>query len=273
MQLDTEYPVLKRVFELGLPVPEPLLFEPDAAWLGGAFVLSTQVTNARMGGSPFVEDRRKYGAATGPEFGREAATLLAQLHDKTFEAAVCDTEVARERDALLKELSDTWRAMDKTPFTLQRDLSIAWLYANPLPPGRPVCLVHGDFAQHNILTRDGKIAALLDWELARLGDPAEDLAQCKMMLIGDVIEWEEFLRIYHQHGGPAQASDPHAVAFYALMLYLKHGVYQTGIRNKFIKGEGADIKGAIISGHFVDRLALYQAEALCDAMALPERAR
>lgn len=266
MLLDTEYPVLKRVFDLGLPVPEPVLFEPEASWLGGAFVLSRQVVDARIAGSPFVEDRLKYGAATGPDFGREAAILLARLHASTYEPALADTAVARERAALIEELSGIWHAIDKTPFTLQRDLALAWLRAHPLPAGRPVCLVHGDYAQHNIMTRDGSIVALLDWELARLADPAEDLAQCKMMLIGGVIEWDEFLAIYREHGGPAGADDPHAIAFYAVLLYLKHGVYQTQMRNKFIGGE-LDVKNAMIAGHFLDRLALYQAEALRDAIA------
>jgi hypothetical protein len=51
---------------------------------------------------------------------------------------------------------------------------------------------------------------------------------------------------------------------------LLHGAYQTQIRNNFVKGKGADLKGAIISSHVVDRLALYQAEALRDALALAD---
>lgn len=268
MRLDTEYPVMQRIFALGLPVPEPILFEPDPAWLGDAFVLMTQITEAKMAGSPFVEDRNHFGAHTAPEFGREAAGFLAVLHSKTLEPATAEAQVMRERDALLAELAADWRPLKKSSFSLASDLAIAWLQAHPLPTGRPSCLVHGDYVQHNILTRDGHIAAVLDWELAMAGDPAADLAQCKMMLIGGTISWDDFVKSYLAAGGIPAAVDPHAIAWYAVLLYLKHSVYQGKMRNGFeASGTRSDFKLALISGFFVDRLALYQAEALRDAVA------
>jgi len=46
------------------------------------------------------------------------------------------------------------------------------------PPSRPerMALVHGDFRNGNLLVEEGKLAAVLDWELAHVGDPMEDLA-------------------------------------------------------------------------------------------------
>jgi aminoglycoside phosphotransferase (APT) family kinase protein len=37
-------------------------------------------------------------------------------------------------------------------------------------------VVHGDFRNGNLIVADGEIRAVLDWELAHLGDPMEDLA-------------------------------------------------------------------------------------------------
>lgn len=54
-------------------------------------------------------------------------------------------------------------------------LALKWCRDNP--PG--FCeprLVHGDFRMGNLMIADGKVAAVLDWELAHLGDPHEDLA-------------------------------------------------------------------------------------------------
>jgi len=45
----------------------------------------------------------------------------------------------------------------------------------PTPPDRP-SIVHGDFRNGNLIVADGLIQAVLDWELAHLGDPMEDLA-------------------------------------------------------------------------------------------------
>jgi aminoglycoside phosphotransferase (APT) family kinase protein len=52
---------------------------------------------------------------------------------------------------------------------------IAWLPQN-LPPPAPVRLVHGDYRLDNVIIADGRIdiLAVLDWELATLGDPLAD---------------------------------------------------------------------------------------------------
>jgi aminoglycoside phosphotransferase (APT) family kinase protein len=54
-------------------------------------------------------------------------------------------------------------------------LGLAWLRAN-LPPPAPLAVLHGDLRIGNIMVDGGHLSALLDWELAHLGDPHEDLA-------------------------------------------------------------------------------------------------
>jgi aminoglycoside phosphotransferase (APT) family kinase protein len=265
--LADEYPILEQVYRLGLPVPRPLLFEPDASHLGGAFVISTQVENAKVAGSPFHEDRKKGGTNIGPEFGREVARLLADLHRGTLETAP-DPEIAKARDGIIAALTAEWRTMDKPPFSLGLDLGLAWLAANPLPLDRPVTLIHGDFAPHNVLTRDGHVAALLDWELAKRCDPAEDLAQAKMLMTRGIIDWDDFVATYIAAGGPAIACDPHAVAYYAIIIFLQHGVNETRLRNHYLRATRSDMEAMICASHFQDRLNLYQAKSLDEALAL-----
>ena len=55
-------------------------------------------------------------------------------------------------------------------------LSIDWLRDNvPAYDGPPV-LVQGDTGPGNFMYRDGKVVAVVDWELAHLGDPMDDIA-------------------------------------------------------------------------------------------------
>ena len=54
-------------------------------------------------------------------------------------------------------------------------LAARWLEAN-LPAPVPPKLVHGDFRLGNLLVDAGRLSGVLDWELAHLGDPHEDLA-------------------------------------------------------------------------------------------------
>lgn len=52
----------------------------------------------------------------------------------------------------------------------------AWIREN-LPPATPSRLLHGDLLGQNVLCRpDGRSIGVIDWEAARLGDPAYDLA-------------------------------------------------------------------------------------------------
>ena len=54
------------------------------------------------------------------------------------------------------------------------DLAFAALRGR-MPEEPPTCLVHGDFRSGNILVAEGGLAAVLDWELAHLSVPGEDL--------------------------------------------------------------------------------------------------
>ena len=52
--------------------------------------------------------------------------------------------------------------------------ALRWLRRN-LPVAPRVSLVHGDYRLGNFLEQNGRITAILDWELVHLGDPHEDL--------------------------------------------------------------------------------------------------
>ena len=54
-------------------------------------------------------------------------------------------------------------------------LALNWLECNLPAPAAPR-LVHGDFRLGNLLVDQGRLTGVLDWELAHLGDPHEDLA-------------------------------------------------------------------------------------------------
>jgi aminoglycoside phosphotransferase (APT) family kinase protein len=54
-------------------------------------------------------------------------------------------------------------------------LALRWLREHLPAPAEPA-LLHGDFRIGNLMTDQGRLAAVLDWELAHLGDPHQDLA-------------------------------------------------------------------------------------------------
>jgi aminoglycoside phosphotransferase (APT) family kinase protein len=54
--------------------------------------------------------------------------------------------------------------------------ALRWLKRNPPPPAQNIAVVHVDYRTGNFLyDAGGNIRAILDWEMAHLGDPLEDL--------------------------------------------------------------------------------------------------
>lgn len=88
------------------------------------------------------------------------------------------------------------------------ELAFRWLEAHRPKPIDPV-IVHGDFRLGNVIVQPGGLAAVLDWELAHLGDPAEDLGWLSVRAwrfgspheVAGIGTIEELLRAYHLANG------------------------------------------------------------------------
>ena len=106
-------------------------------------------------------------------------------------------------EAVQREI-DVWRAMYREtghddPLI---DLALSWLDTNlPRPDERPV-LAHGDAGPGNFLFEGGRMTALLDWELAHIGDPMEDLAWFSMRCVMEPVpDFAERVREYERLAG------------------------------------------------------------------------
>lgn len=97
-------------------------------------------------------------------------TDLTMLPEKMERPASWSTHVDHELDALAAALNE---AFDPDPVFRY---VLHWL-STRRPPPAPFVLVHGDLKLGNmLLAHDGSLTAV-DWELARVGDPREDLGQ------------------------------------------------------------------------------------------------
>ena len=103
--------------------------------------------------------------------------------------------------------------------------TLAWLRAHT-PRAARVSLVHGDYRLGNFLERDGRISAVLDWELVHLGDPIEDLGWAFLpqyrggtKLVCGLASEAEFLARYEAHSGVKV--DPASLKFYLVFSLLK----------------------------------------------------
>ena len=72
----------------------------------------------------------------------------------------------------IADLEREYRAFDWPRPVIE--LALRWL-PTTIPAARDVTLVHGDFRHGNLMVGPDGVRAVLDWELAHLGDPMEDL--------------------------------------------------------------------------------------------------
>ncbi|XNL31488.1 phosphotransferase family protein [Longispora sp. K20-0274] len=168
-----EYTVLGALAPTAVPVPATVAHCPDPAVLGAPFYVMAHVDGT-------VYRSAAQTAGLDPARARTVAyalmDTLADLHD-VDPAAVGLADFGRPDGFLARQLR-RWRI--QLDASRGRDLPgidelHAALAAAVPDSGRPA-IVHGDYRLDNVLVsdRDG-IAAVLDWEMATLGDPLTDL--------------------------------------------------------------------------------------------------
>lgn len=161
--------------EGSVPVAQPVAVCADPTITGAPFYVMT-----------FVEGLILRDRAGGGELSAQQATVATQalvdaqvsLHRLDFTAAGLG-DLARHDAYILRQLK-RWRqqveASGVRELPLHAELHARLVEAAP-PDERPPALVHGDHRFDNcVLAEDFSVAAVLDWELATIGDPVADFA-------------------------------------------------------------------------------------------------
>jgi aminoglycoside phosphotransferase (APT) family kinase protein len=170
--VDREYRVIAALHGAGFPVPRPHLYCDDESVAGTAFYLMDFV-EGRVFWEPFAP------AAGGPERAGlfdSQNTTLAHLH-RLDPAALGLSDFGKPQGYVTRQIkrwSEQYLASAPRPLTEMERL-MDWL-PGATPSDSGVAIVHGDYRIDNcIFAVDApRVIAVLDWELATLGDPIAD---------------------------------------------------------------------------------------------------
>ncbi len=194
-----EFSLLDAAHDAGVATPRVwFLLEADDG-LGSGFVME------RIEGETIPRRilRDDAYAAARPMLARQCGEQAALIHtlDPPRLPALA-VQGAREQIALYRGYLDGFGEPHPA-----FELGLRWLaeHAPPDPP-RPA-LVHGDFRNGNFVVGPDGIRAVLDWELAHLGDPVEDLGWL-------CVKW----------AGGGRDVDPAELGYWEAMGTLKWGV-------------------------------------------------
>jgi aminoglycoside phosphotransferase (APT) family kinase protein len=130
-----------------------------------------------------AESLLPHTASRGDELGNlpeRLAEAAASLHAIPLDELPPEMERPSSWEAYLTNRIDEWRrtALDHVESEPFLRYIAAWLDAHR-PPEVPLALIHGDFQSANFLVDDEGHIVMLDWELAQVGDPREDLGYFK----------------------------------------------------------------------------------------------
>ena len=173
-QVEREYRILRSLSDSPVPVPEVLALGEDPSVIGTAFYVMSHLdgrifTDPRLPGL----DRDARGALY-----RSTVAGLAAIHAVDVEATglVGLGPPAGYLGRQVRRWSRQYEA-SRTDCIEAMDALCNWLPRN-LPPSPPTVLVHGDYRIGNLVfgRESARLAGVLDWELATLGDPFADLA-------------------------------------------------------------------------------------------------
>lgn len=168
MPLDTEARLLQLANEAGIPVPGLVYVLTPADELGQGYFM--QWLEGETLGQRIV--RSEALAEVRPLLARQCGEALARIHAIEVDEALTRMLPTTTPEALVHESWDSYKALNLPQPMI--DFTARWLLQN-LPTGARQTLVHGDFRNGNLMIDETGIRAVLDWELAQIGDPVRDL--------------------------------------------------------------------------------------------------
>ena len=175
--VDREYRLISALYPLDFPVPRPFALCEDESVIGAIFYVM-ELANGRSWANGALPD---FDAATRRRMYEQLVDTLADLHNIDPErAALGDFGKAGnyfERQVMrwTRQYRDS-----QTDYLPEMERLIAFL-PETIPEQARTAIVHGDYRIDNVLfDGDGTLTAVLDWELATLGDPLADFSYLAM---------------------------------------------------------------------------------------------
>jgi aminoglycoside phosphotransferase (APT) family kinase protein len=191
----------------GIPIPEPLWVDLEAEATGRPLYFMEHVE----GDVPAPWNAHTYfrDDAHRALVGGKLVRIVAAIHAAPIDRLPAGLRGRTDPDltAEVAYWEDIYqRARDAPDPALERAFGWLALHADDVSGHRR--LVHGDFRIGNAIIRDDEVVAMLDWELAHVGDPVEDLANFahrlyrgKLKIPSGVLTVSELRAAYAQAAG------------------------------------------------------------------------
>lgn len=263
MDLATEVSLITLAASQGVSVPSAVLVLNEDHNLGTGYIMTRERGEALP--SRILHDE-KYAAARG-KLAYQCGEALGRIHQiplATLPAGLRNLSMDEDIDRL-QGLLDQYGNVSPV-----HQLGLNWLRQNKPEDGRRA-LVHGDFRNGNLLVDEQGLVAVLDWELAHIGDPAEDLGYlCGNVWrfgntdkpVGGFGEYRELLNGYRSVTGWAPSAD--GMRYWEVYCALGWGIVCLTMIDMYRSGQARSLERAAVGRRMseseIDLLLLLEGE-------------
>jgi len=175
--VDREFRLLSALSPLDFPVPRPLALCDDPDVIGAMFYIMELAK-----GRPYADGSLPdFDPAARRRMYEQLVDTLADLH--SIDPVAADLEHFGKPGNYFERQVARWTRQyrdSQTDYVPEMERLIAFL-PETLPEQSRISIVHGDYRIDNVVfDGDGTLTAVLDWELATLGDPLADFSYLAM---------------------------------------------------------------------------------------------
>ncbi len=262
-----EYRVLRGLAPTDVPVPRPLVFCEDVDVIGAPFYVMEKVDGV------ILRTPAETATLTTDDARRcslELVDVLARIHGVDY-ARVGLGDFGHPDGFLERQVrrwSQQWERSQTRPLDSIDELARRLRAA--LPESPPATIVHGDYRLDNTMLDPhdpGRVVAVLDWEMATLGDPLTDVGlfllywgqgDAQLVATGGVPAGAGFLtsdEVIEQYARASGRSVDN-LDFYVVLAAYKLAIIVEGIHARFLMGKTLG-EGFDTMGEAVERLAAW----------------
>ncbi len=246
-----EFLVLRAAYQEKVPVPEVLWMSEDPAILGAAFFIMERVEGETVARRLLRDKTYAQARLVMPE---QLATILARIH--TIDAKRHNLDflsrpqgAAARAEVLRYQQTFARIALEPHPAF---ELTFRWLLER-LPQSSKQTLVHGDYRIGNVIFGPEGVRSILDWELAHIGDPLEDIGWMCVRAwrfgedakpVGGLCQREEFFEAYEKASG--MQVDIESARFWEVFGNLRWGIITISQARTYLDGHVPSVELASI---------------------------
>ncbi len=263
-----EASMLRAAAGAGVPVAPLVSASGEPGDLGAGYLVSRFVDGETIARKILRDDQF---ATARPRLAADCGRALAAIHSIPTDAVpdLQRTDQVAQYRQVLDDFGDPHPTFEH---------AFRWLEANR-PPSSGDAVVHGDFRLGNLMVGPEGLEAVIDWELAHIGDPMEDLGWLctrawrfgSPLPVGGVGSYEQLFDAYADASG--RPVDRDVARWWEVLGTLKWGIMCIMQARAHLEGMSRSMELAAIGRRVCenehDLLLLLEPAALAAAIARP----